>query len=293
MSRRTWLVCAAVAVVAAAILVGLVLWGYQWEGSGFGASKGPIKNPKAPFDYYPSKSLWDWMQLLVIPLALAIVGIVVNRADKRREQETARSNRATDLEIARNREQETVLAAYLEQMSALLLAKDRGLRISQPEDEVQDVARAHTLAALRRVEGSRKAAIVQFLREAGLIDKNKPIVVLRGADLRDADLREANLSWAHLRAANLEGANLHEADLRAADLREANLYGADLHDANLEGADLREADLREANLSWAYLRAANLRAANLTGVIGMTTEQLEEQAASLEGATMPDGKTHP
>jgi uncharacterized protein YjbI with pentapeptide repeats len=45
-----------------------------------------------------------------------------------------------------------------------------------------------------------------------------------------------------------------------------------LEDTNLEGANLTEADLE--------------------GATGVTVEELEEQAASLEAATMPDGTEH-
>jgi len=398
-ARRTGLIVGGlVAVLLTVLLLVWPAWAYQWSWTGLGAFRGPVKNYKTPFDYYPSKTLWDLLQLVGIPLAVLVVGYGLNRTQQKRETDIATKNRAQDLsiaeknrvqdlEIARNREQETVLAAYLEQMAALLLAKDRGLRTSQPEDEVRDVSRAQTLAALRRVEGSRKGAIVQFLHESRLIDKNNPIVVLRGgdlseaaldrvslsgaalsganlrkanlrkADLSGADLREATLDGANLRevnlsgsdlsgsdlreatlrGANLSGANLRKADLRGANLSIANLSGADLsgadlrganlswanlRDANLSGAalvvadlskatlrganlswaalvvadlsgaDLSGADLSGANLSWANLSIANLRVATLRGVIGMTTEQLEEQGVLLEGATMPDGSIH-
>jgi len=39
--------------------------------------------------------------------------------------------------------------------------------------------------------------------------------------------------------------------------------------------------------------AANLGGANLIDARGVTEEQLEEQAQTLEGATMPDGSEHP
>lgn len=63
------------------------------------------------------------------------------------------------------------------------------------------------------------------------------------------------------------------ADLSAADLRGAFLLGAELPAANLSGTDLRGADLRVAT--------------------GITNEELERQAESLEGAVMPDGSKHP
>jgi uncharacterized protein YjbI with pentapeptide repeats len=68
----------------------------------------------------------------------------------------------------------------------------------------------------------------------------------------------------------------------------ANLRGAYLIKAHLSGANLIE-----ANLSGALLVKANLNEANLSGAAGITNEELEQQASSLEGATMPDGSKHP
>jgi hypothetical protein len=59
--------------------------------------------------------------------------------------------------------------------------------------------------------------------------------------------------------------------------------GIDLRDADLRGADLRGADLIGADLSNARLNHAK----------GVTEKQLEEQAKTLKGATMPDGSKHP
>ena len=52
---------------------------------------------------------------------------------------------------------------------------------------------------------------------------------------------------------------------------------ADLSGVILFEADLSDADLREANLSNAQ---------------GITNEELEQQALSLEGATMPNGQKY-
>jgi hypothetical protein len=53
--------------------------------------------------------------------------------------------------------------------------------------------------------------------------------------------------------------------------------------------DLRGADLRGAYLRHADLSGANLFGANLFGAVGLTNEMLDQQAKSLEGATMPNG----
>jgi hypothetical protein len=48
----------------------------------------------------------------------------------------------------------------------------------------------------------------------------------------------------------------------------------------------------EAHLEDTNLEGANLSGANLEGATEVTGEELEEQARSLEAATMPDGTEH-
>ena len=64
-------------------------------------------------------------------------------------------------------------------------------------------------------------------------------------------------------------------------------------------ADLSRVNLSGAHLNNALLHYANLSGANLSGATGVTEQSLERQilpeegAFGLEGATMPDGSTHP
>jgi hypothetical protein len=222
-------------IVAAALLVAvLILAGYGYEWTGFATY------PKPPGDGVQYKTLWDWLELLIIPATLLVGGYLLNRADKRRDDERAVQSMQEDREIAEQRTQETALQTYLDQMAKLLIENALG---STPTHEVKDVARVWTLTIVRRVDAERKGIVLQFLHESKLIQGAAPVV-----SLLHADLRAAGLSWADLREANLHGA-----DLRAADLRWANL----------SGADLSEAELNHANLRWANLNAANLRDADL------------------------------
>jgi Pentapeptide repeats (8 copies) len=199
----------------------------------------------------PKQTLWDWLQLLIIPAVLAGVGLWFNR--QQREQ---------GLQTADRRAQDEALQAYFDQIGQLLLDKDPSLREAKEDDEVRTLARARTLSVLARLDGERKASIVRFLSEATLIQKEEgandehvlslPVISLFGADL----------SGANLSGANLRGAELSYADLSYADLRGVFLFQADLRGAVLIGADLSEARV------W-------------------TEEQLRE-ASSLEGAIMPD-----
>lgn len=96
----------------------------------------------------------------------------------------------------------------------------------------------------------------------------------------------------NLSEANLRNANLHMAALGEADLMNASLEQANLRDALLVDAELFEANLSHAELSGANLKGADLTLADLTDVTGITKEELEQQACSLDGTIMPDGSEH-
>src|SRR5215216_1612027 len=203
---------------------------------------------------FANKTLWDWLQLLVVPAMLALVGFLLAEAQENIQQQAEES-----------RAQDEALQAYLEGMGNLLLYE--GLLTSQEDEEVRTLARARTLTILGRVDGARKRSVVQFLYESQLIQKDQPIVSLSGADLTDADLSGTDLRGADLRVADLRRAYLSRAVLFGADLSDAVLFDADLSDARLSGADL-------------------------SGIRGVTPEELEATAFSLSGAKMPDGSTH-
>ena len=237
-------------------------------------------------------SLWNWLDLLIVPAVLAIGGYLFTRTE----------NRATQ-GAAERRAQDEALQAYLDQMSGMLIPnKDQpSLYKARPGDSLSSVARARTLTVLPRLEGVRKARVVQFLYESGLIAKTRPILALSGAYLAGADLREANLVGADLSKANLAGADLSGAyyldgailggaDLREANLSWANLTGADLSGAYLHGADLDMTTLTEANLRGAKLRGTNLGGAYLGGALlhGAILSEANLRRANLGEANLRD-----
>ena len=242
-------------------------------------------------------SLWEWADLLIVPLLLAIGAFLVRQflegQEKRRE--------AKDEELAADRNLQEVLKDYLDQMNQFLLddswpreincGDEAGIsRVSNQPIVV--VMRARTLAVLRELDGKRNGYVVRFLIEANAL----PFVPLKRVDLSRADLSKADLSKADLSKADLSKADLRWANLRGtifdsstqlsdkwrlvheivnhrvsnqdlkwADLRETNLRGADLRETNLRGANLRGAVLRGAVLRGADLKGADLRWANLRG----------------------------
>jgi uncharacterized protein YjbI with pentapeptide repeats len=225
-------------------------------------------------------SLWDWIKLLVIPVVIAGGGLWFNAQQREGEQR-----------IANERAQDEALQAYLDQMSGMLIPnKDQpSLSDEHPPDSLKTVARARTLTVLTRLDGGRKARVVQFLYESDLITKDRTIADLEGADLRGADLNEARLCGANLSIVDLRGANLSDAKLGQADLSHTNLSGANLIGTHLGGAVLDDTNLSQVLSSGAtFLGSAELNLAELSGIdlSGANLNEAELRGANLGGANL-------
>ncbi len=196
--------------VSIACVLGIVLliggYFFNWTWTGFG----PYVSPQTS-GFQRGKTLYDWLQLAIIPVAIAFGVLWFNRLQQKRDQQLADERAKTEREIATDNQYEAALQAYIDNMSALLLEKD--LRKSGDDDEVRKIARVRTLTVLPRLDGRRKRSVVQFLYESGLIDKDKKIIDLDGANLIEANLIFAELSKADLSRANLIDANLSNTNL--------------------------------------------------------------------------------
>ena len=270
----------------------------QW--TGFGAYDEQVNGPR-------SKTLWDWMQLLLIPIILAIAGFWFSHtqrqaeleiSEKAREEERklAEQARNTELQIALDRQQQQTLENYLDRMKELLLDRNLG---PDAAPEVKRLARTWTLNILRELTAKRNMQIIQFLQESNLIGEKMVVDLsnanLEGVDLCEVDLSHTNFEGVDLKRANLNGANLNEANLSKTVLQGAKLVGTNLSKANLSGANLNGADL-----NWATLQEAKLVEANLV-VTDLSTANLSNaklnrailqgadlKAADLEGADLSE-----
>jgi cell division protein FtsB len=183
---------------------------------------------------FRGKKVWDWLQLLIVPFVLAVIGFYFTSAQEYAHQLELEARRAAEArELEEQRLQNTALQTYLAGMRELLL--DNNLRDSEEDSEVRAVARAQTRATLLQLSPEGKGIALQFLYESALVHKGNPIVDLENADLSEANLRLDNLSEADLSYADLSGADLSYADLSEAVLTWANLSGAVLDGANLTG----------------------------------------------------------
>jgi len=268
------LIASAVIAVATA-LVWIVSQGYSLPWTGFGDYTKPNG------EFVRGKTLWDWLQLFIIPIFLSVGVFLLNRSERERERLRAEERTKLERDLAADRQQEAALQTYFDRMSELLLKEK--LRTTDVE-EARNVARIRTLSILRGLDAQRKGTVLIFLQEAGLLGHfdEPPIINLRGADLSGISLNGETLSsFVDLRGASLSSVNLSGADLSHNALRGTNLSDSNLSETTLRGTSLLEADLSRAimvraNLTDAILAKANLYHADLTN-------------ANLRGANLGSG----
>jgi hypothetical protein len=151
--------------VGVAVFALIVVLGYrlQWRWTGLTE----LRSTEVPGTVVqPSKTLWDWLQLLVIPGVLALAAIALNNAQSGREQGREDRRAAHQRRITLDARRDEALNAYLAQMSDLMLRRKLTVR---PSEQVVLLARTLTLAALRRLDGGRRGQVIRFLYEAPLI----------------------------------------------------------------------------------------------------------------------------
>lgn len=118
-------------VIGIAIAVGLtllILVGYVADWTGF-----KYTEPQAGDERV--RTLWHWMDLLLVPAILALGALWFNRQERKAEREIQEQRRQDDLdiqerrtqterEIARDRQRENALQMYLDCMTELLLKEN-------------------------------------------------------------------------------------------------------------------------------------------------------------------------
>ncbi len=110
---------------------------------------------------FPRKRLFDWIQILVIPVAVAIGTFVLNRAAQRRDNLAQQEQRRREEQLQHQRAEDATLQAYLEYMSGMLTDPARPLRRSELGDTLSVAARAQILTVLGRLQdGERKGSVI-------------------------------------------------------------------------------------------------------------------------------------
>src|ERR687889_1963320 len=70
---------------------------------------------------FRGKTVWNWLELLIVPLALAVIGLWFTTQQETRQQQIENQRAEAERELAQQRAQDESLQAYLDQMSQLIL----------------------------------------------------------------------------------------------------------------------------------------------------------------------------
>jgi hypothetical protein len=229
---------------------------------------------------FAGKTLWDWLQLLIVPLVLALAAFALNAAQADRDRQQDARQAAQERVVAEDRAREDALRGYLQQISDLIT--DHGLASRGAGQDVRVLASTLTTTTLRRLDRERKGALLRFLVAGDLINSTTTWIdtrdgafgnVIRGPriSLAGADLRGVVVPRFLRRSSGPNGRGRYEtvaatfsgADLRDADFRETNLEGVSLQSADLRGADFTDAGLSRTVLSFSCLSGARFARARI------------------------------
>lgn len=232
-----------------------------------------------------SKSLWDWMELLILPFTLLLIFIIAQAiyiVQQDLGRTALRDRTEQEKSAEKKRFYDNIIQMYMIQMTQLMYGQESSSESSKAMR--RHLANSWTLTTLMQLalEETRKGILVQFLHAAGLTEY---------VDLSSANLASTKLQNAALESINLENVNLSTAFLTHAKLSGANLRGAILKRANLSGAILQQTNLEKAELGGAILDRADLSGANLgkaqlwqKDVGGANLKNANLQGANLRGA---------
>jgi uncharacterized protein YjbI with pentapeptide repeats len=173
------------------------------------------------------KSVWDWAELLIVPLLLSVGGFAGTRIFAFREK-TERSQDA--------------LKNYLDQMSNLLLSEEWPSFERQDDKKIEEsklstVIRARTIVAVRELDRERIATLLRFLSESRVIQT----IVLNDLDLRGICLKDMDCSGINLKGSSLRGAILENINLQNANLSNCDCFGATFKNVKIDGANFDKA----------------------------------------------------
>lgn len=265
--------------------------GYVWaDWTGFGDYSGALARDQR------GKTLWDWLELLVIPAVLAIAALFFNRQQRKNELRIAIKNRRSDLKIAEERRksdlaiederrksdlaiseernQEAVLQNFFDKMNDLIIEKGL-MEVGRLRE--QAIIQAHSEGNPEPNEAANGIVLPNGLQATWDMARIRTVTALRQLDtprrniifqfLRDASLASFVLVNASLIKVNLVGTLMDDINLKGTRISDAKLTNARLVMADLSGSDLSGTDLSGTNLTGANLSGAVLIRANLNGAV--------------------------
>lgn len=267
-------------------LVGFgIYWGYTAPWTGFAQTGIPDPNSALP-----AKRLWDWLELLIVPIVIAIIGTIIGNIQKNSEF------RAAD-----EKEKREILQDYYDSILNIIL--DGKLKKTEAqidpanENPIQVVIRSKTTTTLEVLDDERKKSVLQFIARAKLINRMNPMILLDELTLNQVNFQQIELISVNLSGIEMEQAQLKNAQIFDADLSTANLSAARLLDSrfsysifqktrlaqvNAKNCEFDNCQFLEARLDDARFSNCNFQRANFSGAV---LQKVNFKGCSLQNAS--------
>ncbi|MEM1279292.1 MAG: pentapeptide repeat-containing protein [Cyanobacteria bacterium P01_H01_bin.152] len=203
----------------------------------------------------PGKLLWEWFELLLVPLILVGVGYFLQR---------------TQLKSSLRDKQEEALQDFFDRISSLLVEKQLlslapkiiendtyGIEYEAKQDELfrrqndldvsLKIIQARTLSILRKFKDNPelKESVLLFLIETGILGELK--ISLREAELSRTNLSNLDLSGIDFERANFAGSVFSKTNFKGANLSSANFSNSEFYRTNFEGVNLSGSRFHRSN----------------------------------------------
>lgn len=226
------------------------------------------------------KTSWNYLEMIVIPLFLAITIGIINYRMNEKQVEIQKFINNSQLEIQRNIRNQASLEKYLEEIGKLITVC-RSNESCNYESNQSNLVRAWTITISRILDSTEKVLVLNYLYESKLIgfdrpniekkiifdsfDKDppeyiqckEPIVLLNKTNFEKINIQNINLTCISLLEVNLTKSNFSNSNLSGAFLYKANLKESNFLNSNLSGVFFYKADLRGANFSESNLTKSN------------------------------------
>lgn len=209
------------------------------EWTGFGPYDEDLNGPR-------SKTLWDWLDLILIPAVLAMVAWIYKEFDKTKTKKEELINR-----------QNLSLDNFIKTITELNL--EYNLSSDKPIEGTSEIARSRVILVLNDLDSASKGQVLQFLYESNLVNQN-PKIKLVGANFRESNLRGIDLSFAEIR-----GAYFSDSDLSKCNFSSSTFVGCDFTDSDFSESKVNNVDFSYTNLTKCKFHKVDLRSTNLEG----------------------------
>lgn len=200
------------------------------------------------------RKLWDWLDLLIVPLSLIFLGWIYQAYEKSKTERKEKEN-----------QQNEILDSYFRTISELI--NKWNLLDKTQNNESRIIARTRTIVAVENLEGERKGQILQFLFESNLIDDEKLNIL--GANFREVQasgivLRNTTIKGVHFCDSNFKNTFLDGSSFISCNFSNTNFNGASMENTNLGYSDLSYCKLTNIDLTRVNFEGANLNYADLS-----------------------------